>query len=119
MKFEGMTFGGETFNEIIFQTKNAFLQFAFAFNAVNYQNSQCILQHSLCCHSVNMTKNLRVNLVSNYGGWGTADESSTNFHRIAMLQTHCNVTDMSIDTYGDQNNIKYPNKIKLTKLAVE
>ena len=28
MKFEGMTFGGETINEIIFQTKNVFLQFA-------------------------------------------------------------------------------------------
>ena len=26
---------------------------------------------------------------------------------------------MNIDTYGDQNNIKYPNKIKLIKLAVE
>ena len=26
---------------------------------------------------------------------------------------------MDIDIYGDQNNIKYPNKIKLIKLAVE
>ena len=34
-----------------------------------------------------MTINLRVNLVSNYGVWGTAVESSTNFHCIAMLQT--------------------------------
>ena len=62
-----------------------------------------------------MAKNLRVNLVSYYGGWGTctAVESSTIFHR------HCTVTSMNIDTYADQNNIKYPNKIKLIKLAVE
>ena len=33
-----------------------------------------------------MTQNFRVNLVSNYGGWGTAVESSTIFHHIAMLQ---------------------------------
>ena len=33
-----------------------------------------------------MTKNFRVNLVSNYGGWGTAVDSSTIFHHIAMLQ---------------------------------
>ena len=52
-------------------------------------------------------------LVSYYGGWGTAVESSTIFHR------HCTVTGMNIDTYADQNNIKYPNKIKLIKLAVE
>ena len=26
---------------------------------------------------------------------------------------------MDIDIYGDQNNIKYPNKIKLVKLAVK
>ena len=26
---------------------------------------------------------------------------------------------MDIDIYGDQNNIKYPNKIKLIKLAVK
>ena len=32
---------------------------------------------------------------------------------------HCTVTGMNIDTYADQNNIKYPNKIKLIKLAVE
>ena len=62
-----------------------------------------------------MTKNFRVNLVSYYGRWGTAVESSTIFHR------HCTVTGMKIDTYADQNNIKYPNKIKLIKikLAVE
>ena len=36
------------------------------------------------------------------------------------LPSHCTVvTGMNIDTYGDQNNIKYPNKIKLIKLAVE
>ena len=68
-----------------------FLQRAIDFNAVNHQNShfderQCILQRSLCCQSVYMTKNLRVNLVSNYGGWGTAVESSTIFYCIAMLQ---------------------------------
>ena len=62
-----------------------------------------------------MAKNLRANLVSNYDGWGTAVYSSTIFHRIALLQN----TGMNIDTYGDQNNIKYPNKIKLIKLAVE
>ena len=63
-----------------------------------------------------MPKNFRVNLVSYYGGWGTAVESSTIFHR------HCTVTGMNIDTYADQadqNNIKYPNKMKLIKLAVE
>ena len=50
-----------------------------------------------------MTKHLRVNLVSYYGGWGTAVESSMIFHR------HCTVTGMNIDTYADQadqNNIK-------------
>ena len=63
-----------------------------------------------------MTKNFKVNLVSYYGGWGTAVESSTIFHR------HCTVTGMNIDTtadQADQNNIKYPNKIKFIKLAVE
>ena len=60
-----------------------------------------------------MTKNFRVNLVSYYGGWSTAVESSTIFH------WHCTVTGVNIDTYADQNNIKYPNKIKLIKLAVE
>ena len=60
-----------------------------------------------------MTKNFRVNLVSYYGGLGTAVESSTIFHR------HYTVTGMNIDTYADQNNIKYPNIIKLIKLAVE
>ena len=60
-----------------------------------------------------MTKNFRVNLVSYYVWWGTAVESSTIFHR------HCTVIGMNIDTYADQNNIKYPNKIKLIKLAVE
>ena len=68
-----------------------FLQRAVDFNAVNHQNShfnerQCTLQRSLCCQSVYMTKNFRVNLVSNYGGWGTAVESSMIFHHIAMLQ---------------------------------
>ena len=68
-----------------------FLQHAIDFNTVNHQNShfnerQCILQRSLCCQSVYMTKNFRVNLMSNYGGWGTAVESRTIFHRIAMLQ---------------------------------
>ena len=68
-----------------------FLHRAVDFNAVNHQNyhfneRHCILQRSLCCQSVYMTKNLRVNLVSNYGGWGTAVESSTIFHHIAMLQ---------------------------------
>ena len=60
-----------------------------------------------------MAKNFRVNLVSYYGGWGTTVESSTIFHR------HCTVTSMNIDTYADQNNIKYPNKINFIKLAVE
>ena len=63
-----------------------------------------------------MTKKFRVNLVSNCGGWGTAVESSTIFHR------HCTVTGMNIDTYADQadqNNTKYPNKTKLIKIAVE
>ena len=68
-----------------------FLQGAIEFNAVNHQTShfnerQCILKRSLCCQSVYMTKNFRVNLVSNYGGWGTVVESSTIFHRNAMLQ---------------------------------
>ena len=68
-----------------------FLQHTVDFNAVNHQNSnfnerQCILQRSLYCQSVYMTKNFRVNLVFNYGGWGTAVESSTIFHHIAMLQ---------------------------------
>ena len=60
-----------------------------------------------------MTKNFRVNLVSYYSGWGTTVESRMIFHR------NCTVTGMNIDTYADQNNIKYPNKIKLIKLAVE
>ena len=60
-----------------------------------------------------MTKNFRVNLASYYGGWGTVVESSTILHR------HCTVTGMIIDTYADQNNIKYLNKIKRIKLAVE
>ena len=55
---------------------------------------------------------LGVNLVSYYGGWGTAVESST------IINRHCTVTGMNIDTYADQNNIKYPNKIKLIKLSV-
>ena len=57
-----------------------------------------------------MTKNFRVNLVSYYGRWGTAVESSTIFHR------HCTVhavTGMNIDTNADQNNIKYPSNLKL------
>ena len=37
---------------------------------------------SLCFQSVNMTQNFRVNLVSYYGGWGTAVESIG----IALLQ---------------------------------
>ena len=50
-----------TFYEIIFQTKEAFLQRAFDFNAVNHQSShynerQGVLKHSLYCQSVNMTK---------------------------------------------------------------
>ena len=59
-----------------------------------------------------MTKNFRVNFVSYCGGSGTPVESSRIFHR------HCTVTGMNIDTCADQN-IKYPNKIKLLKFAVE
>ena len=71
-----------------------FLQHALDFNAVNRQNSnynkkQDILKYST---SVNMTKNFRVNLVSYYGRWGTAFQSSMIFH------PHCTVTGMNIDT---------------------
>ena len=54
---------------------------------------------SLCFQGVNMTKNYRVNLVSYYGGWGTAVESSMIFHG------HCNVTGMNIYTYADQTTL--------------
>ena len=49
-----------------------------------------------------MTKHFRVNLVSNYGGWGTAVESSTIFHHIAMLQAWI-LTFMVIKTIPKQN----------------
>ena len=52
-----------------FLNENLFSQCAFDFNAVNHQNShyyarQGILQCILCCQSVNMAKNLRLNLAS-------------------------------------------------------
>ena len=53
-----------------------------------------------------MTKNRIKCLI--IGGWGTAVKSSIG-----------TVTGMNIDTYGDQNNIKYPNKIKFIKLSLE
>ena len=62
-----------------------------------------------------MTRNFRVNLVSNYGGLGTAVESGTIFHCIAMLQAWILTLMLIKTTLNTQTNKAYQTRSRVNE----